>query len=71
MIFKADLVGAPIVKLCMLKNQQLFATLKNKPRLKNIIFYVTFDKIYSTICELCDIYFSCKNISVLNLNIKC
>ena len=22
---------------------------------------VTFDQIYSNICELCDVYFSCKN----------
>ena len=29
---------------------------------------VTFDQIYSNICEICDIYFCCKNtISVFNL----
>ena len=36
-----------------------------------VFFYVTFDQIYSDICELCDIYFSCKNIiSMFNLNLK-
>ena len=36
-----------------------------------VFFYVTFDQIYSDICEHCDSYFSCKNIiSVFNLNKK-
>ena len=44
--------------------------LATKQFLKNI-FNFTFDHIYSHICELFDIYFSCKNvIAMLNLNKK-
>ena len=38
----------------------------NKTHLKNVFdcFHVTVDKIYSNICEICEMYFSCKKYDV-------